>query len=64
MGHAGRRERRKQAARETGCPVEQVTDGDVIANADDEFLCSETLTLWGLTREARELLTSDGEQQD
>jgi hypothetical protein len=54
-------ERREQAARETGCLVEQVTDEDVIASADDEFLCSETLTLWGLTREARELLKSFGE---
>jgi len=54
------RERRKQAARESGCLVEQMTDEDVIVNADDEFLCSETLTLWKLTREARELLKSLG----
>jgi hypothetical protein len=50
--------RRKEAARETGRPVAQVADEDVIVNADDEFLCSETLTLWGLIREARELLKS------
>ena len=50
------RERRKQAAHETGCPVEEVTDEDVIVNADDEFLCSEALTLWSLIRETRELL--------
>jgi hypothetical protein len=51
-------ERRKEAARQTGCPVAQVADEDVIVNADDEFLCSETLTLWRLVREARELLKS------
>ena len=50
------RERREHAAHETGCPVEQMTDEDVIVNADDEFLCGETLTLWRLIREARELL--------
>ena len=50
-------ERRKEAAaRETGCPFAQVADEDVIANANDEFLCGETLTLWRLVREARELL--------
>ena len=53
-------ERRKEAALETGYPVEQVADEDVIANADDEFLCGETLTLWGLIRDARELLKSSG----
>ena len=53
-------ERRKRAAHETGCPVEQVTDEDVIVNADDEFLCGETLTLWRLIRETRQLLKSSG----
>ena len=53
-------ERLLQAAHETGCPVEQVTDEDVIVNADDEFLCSETLTLWRLIRETRGLLKSSG----
>jgi integrase/recombinase XerD len=53
-------ERRKQAAQETGSPLEEVTDADVIVNADDEFLCSETLTLWMLIRESRELLKSSG----
>ena len=55
------RERRQQAARETGCLVEQVTDEDVIVNANYEFLCGETLTLWRLIREARELLKSSGQ---
>ena len=58
-------ERREHAARESGRPIGEVTDEDVIVNADDEFLCSETLALWRLVREARELLkTSDAEAQD
>jgi hypothetical protein len=52
------RERRKEAAREIGCSIAQVADEDVIANADDKFLCGEALTLWRLIREARELLKS------
>jgi hypothetical protein len=52
------REKREEAAREIGCPIAQLADEDVIANADDEFLCGETLTLWSLIREARELLKS------
>ena len=58
-------ERREHAARESGRPVDEVTDEDVIVNADDEFLCSETHALWRLIREARQLLkTSDAEAQD
>ena len=58
-------ERREHAARESGRPVGEVTDEDVIVNADDEFLCSETQALWRLIREARQLLkTSDAEAQD
>jgi len=53
-------ERRRQAAQETGSPIGEVTDEDVIVNADDEFLCGETLTLWRLIRETRELLKSSG----
>jgi hypothetical protein len=52
------RERRRDAARESGRPVVQVTDEDVIVAADDEFLCGEALTLWRVIREARELLSS------
>ena len=51
-------ERRREAARESGLPVVQVTDEDVIVAADDEFLCGEALTLWRVIREARELLSS------
>jgi hypothetical protein len=52
------RERRKEAARESGSPIVQVTDEDVIVAADDEFLCGEALTPWRSIREARELLKS------
>jgi hypothetical protein len=58
------RERRKETAREIGCSIVQVTDEDVIANADDEFLCGETLTLWRLIREARELLKNQAGRCD
>ena len=51
-------ERRREAARESGRPVVQVTDEDVIVAADDEFPCGEALTLWRVIREARELLSS------
>ena len=58
-------ERREQAAHESGRSVDEVTDEDVIVNADDEFLCSKTQALWKLIREAREILkTSDAEAQD
>ena len=58
-------ERREHAAHESGRPVGEVTDEDVIVNADDEFLCSETQALWRLIREARQLLkTSDAEAPD
>ena len=53
-------ERRRRAAHETGSPIDEVTDEEVIINADDEFLCGETLTLWRLIREPRELLKSSG----
>jgi hypothetical protein len=49
------------AARVKAAQVEMNTgdddvEGDVLACTDDEFLCSETLTLWEMIREARELL--------
>jgi len=58
-------ERREHAARESGRRIGEVTDEDVIVNADDKFLCSETQALWRLIREARELLkNSNAEAQD
>jgi hypothetical protein len=37
-------------------PIDQVGDEEVIADADDEFLCSETLALWAMVRRARAVL--------
>ncbi len=49
------RERREAAASESGTPISQLDDSDIIASADDEFLCSEALTLWAMIRKARVL---------
>ena len=50
------RARREAAASESGTPISQLDDSDLIASADDEFLCSEALALWALIRKARELV--------
>jgi hypothetical protein len=50
------RERREAAASESGTPIGELDESDLIACADDEFLCSEALTLWVLIRMARELM--------
>jgi hypothetical protein len=34
------RERRQAAASESGTPISELADSDIIACADDEFLCS------------------------
>jgi hypothetical protein len=34
-------ERRETAASESGTPIGELDESDVIASADDEFLCSE-----------------------
>ena len=49
-------ERREAAASESGTPIGELDESDLIACADDEFLCSEALTLWVLIRMARELM--------
>jgi hypothetical protein len=49
-------ERRETAASESGTPTSEVNESDVIACADDEFLCSEALTLWAMIRKARSLI--------
>jgi hypothetical protein len=49
-------ERRETAASESGTPIRDLDDSDLIACADDEFLCSEALTLWVMIRKARALL--------
>jgi hypothetical protein len=49
-------ERRRNAAEAAGVKLEDVADGDVTADAEDEFLTSEVLALWAFVRQAREAL--------
>jgi hypothetical protein len=48
-------ERREAAASELGTSIRELDESDLIACADDEFLCSEALTLWAMIRKARVL---------
>jgi len=48
-------ERREAAASESGTPISELDESDIIAYADDEFLCSEALALWAMIRKARVL---------
>ena len=50
------RERREIAASESGTKISELDESDLIACADDEFLCSEALTLWAMIRKARALI--------
>jgi hypothetical protein len=50
------RKRRETAASESGTPIGELDESDLIACADDEFLCSETLALWAMIRKARALV--------
>ncbi len=52
------RSRREAAASESGTPISELDDSDLIACADDEFLCSEALALWAMIRKARVLVGS------
>ena len=49
------RARREAAASESGTPISELDEFDIIACADDELLCSETLALWAMIRKARML---------
>jgi hypothetical protein len=49
------RVRRETAAFESGTPIGELDDSDLIGCADDEFLCLETLALWTMIRKARKL---------
>jgi hypothetical protein len=49
------RERREIAASESGTPISELDESEIIACADDEFLCSKTLALWAMIRKARAL---------
>jgi hypothetical protein len=48
--------RREAAASELGTPISELDESDLVASADDEFLCSEALPLWALIRKARALV--------
>jgi hypothetical protein len=50
------RGRREAAASESGTPISELDESDLVARADDEFLCSEALALWAMIRKARELV--------
>ena len=50
------RGRRETAASESGTPIGELDESDLIACADDEFLCSEALALWAMIRKARALV--------
>jgi hypothetical protein len=50
------RRRRDVAASESGTPIGELDESDLIASADDEFLCSEALALWATIRKARALV--------
>ena len=52
------RARREAAASESGTPISELDDSDIVACADDEFLCSEALALWAMIRKARVLVGS------
>jgi hypothetical protein len=49
------RGRREAAASESGTPISELGESDIVASADDEFLCSEALALWAMIRKARGL---------
>jgi hypothetical protein len=49
-------ERREAAVSELGTQISELDESDLIACADDEFLCSEALTLWAMIRKARVLI--------
>ena len=53
--HRGEPGRREAAASESGMPIGELDEFDLVASADDEFLCSEALALWALIRKARAL---------
>ncbi len=52
------RSRREAAASESGTPISELDESDLVACANDEFLCLEALTLWAMIRKARGLVGS------
>ena len=53
--HRGEPGTARGAASESGTPIGELDESDIVACADDEFLCSETLALWAMIRKARAL---------
>ena len=51
--HRGKPLAPQATASESGTQIRELDESDLIACADDEFLCSEALTLWGMIRKAR-----------
>jgi hypothetical protein len=49
-------ERREATASESGTQIRELDESELIACADDEFLCSDALTLWAMIRKARALI--------
>jgi hypothetical protein len=49
------RGRREAAASDSGTPISELDESDIVASADDEFLSSEALALWAMIRKARAL---------
>jgi hypothetical protein len=49
------RRRREAAASDSATPIGELDESDLVAIADDEFLCSEALALWALICKARAL---------
>jgi hypothetical protein len=37
--------------------MSELDESDIVACADDEFLCSEALALWAMIRKARALIS-------
>jgi hypothetical protein len=50
------RGRRAAAASESGTPISDLDESDIVASAEDAFLCSEALALWAMIRRARKLV--------
>jgi hypothetical protein len=46
---------REAAASDSGTPTSELDEFDIVASADDEFLCPEALALWAMIRKARAL---------
>jgi hypothetical protein len=44
------RGRRETAASESGTPISELDESEIVASVDDEFLCSEALALWAMIR--------------